>query len=354
MKKENNVIYLDQLRVILVSVVIFLNMSGVYGQVSPWCLCIGTPDKLTLFVSDWFVGVVRPWLLGVFFLVTGAIAVKLYEKDARSFIGDRLTRLGVPSLIYFVLINPLLVFAGKSGTVSFSEFVTSQWLKFKVLGFGPLWFAVTLLAVSLCLPLFINTIGNKKLTSSGIIIFGLLLSLVTFVLRVWFPVGTYSMSFHIAFLPQFLAMTVVGMIAWKSGWLKKTTDKQFWICLIISLACVAVWPLISGANFNGGFNVWSLVRTLWESVLLISASFVFVHGARRWLNRPTKLWVWLTDNGYGVYVLHAIVLVAVALMLGSLGLHPLIMWLGLATLCVPLTFAVAWLVRMIPGVKRVL
>ena len=41
-------------------------------------------------------------------------------------------------------------------------------------------------------------------------------------------------------------------------------------------------------------------------------------------------------------------------MLGSLGLHPLIMWLGLATLCVPLTFAVAWLVRMIPGVKRVL
>ena len=354
MEKTKNVIYLDQLRVVLVSIVIFLNMSGVYGQASPWCLCIGTPDKLTLFVSDWFVGVVRPWLLGVFFLVTGAIAVKLYEKDAKGFVGDRLMRLGLPSLIYFVLVNPLLVFAGKAETIGFSEFVTGQWLKFKVLAFGPLWFAVTLLAVSLCLPMFINKIANKKMTIPGIVIFGISLSLVTFILRLWFPVGTYFWSFHVSFLPQFLAMTVIGMIAWKSGWLEKTTDHQFWNCLIIAVACVAVWPLISGANFNGGFNVWSLTRTLWESVLLICASFVFVHGARRLLNRPTKLWLWLTDNGYGVYVLHAIVLVMTALAVGSYDLHPLVMWLGLASLCVPLTFVIAWLVRMIPGVKRVL
>lgn len=357
MKNEpNRFFFLDQLRVILVSIVIFLNMSGTFGQMTPWFVKIGQPDEITRFVSGWFVGIMRPWLLGVFFLVIGALAAKIYEAKSKHFTVDRLMRLGIPSLVYIALVNPALVFLGKQGSVGFSEF-TQQWATLKVIGTGPLWFAIILLLVSLSYALFRKFGDLKPLrfpSTSGLILFGLILSATTFVLRLWIPVGTYIWGFHIAFLPQFFAMTVLGLFAYKSGWLEKTTSGQFWTSLILSIACIAIWPLISSPSFDGGFSIQSAIRTLWESILLISASFVCIHSARMWLNRQTKLWCFLTENGYGVYVLHAIVLVAVALTLGNIGFHPLAMWLFLSALCVPLTFATAWLVRMIPGVKKVL
>jgi peptidoglycan/LPS O-acetylase OafA/YrhL len=120
------------------------------------------------------------------------------------------------------------------------------------------------------------------------------------------------------------------------------------------LACILAWPLISSQPFNGGMTMESGVRVLWESVLLISASFVFIHGAGSWLNRRTKLWDFLTETGYGVYVLHAIVLVFVALAFGHAGLHPIVLWLALSALCVPLTFVVAWAARLLPVLKKIL
>jgi len=354
--ETNRFFFLDQLRVILVSIVIFLNMSGTFGQATPWFVRIGQPDRLTQFVSGWFVGIMRPWLLGVFFLVTGALAAKIHEAKPKQFTIDRLTRLGIPSLFYIILINPALVYLGKAGKVSFSQFV-SDWAAFKVIGTGPLWFAIILLVVSLSFGFFRKFGDIKPIrfpSVPGLLVFGLLLSATTFVVRLWAPVGVYVWGFHLAFLPQFFAMTVIGLIAYKSGWLEKTTTGQFWVSLALSVVCIAIWPLISAPAFDGGFTIQSVTRTIWESVLLICASFVCVHGARLWLNRQTKLWCFLTENGYGVYVLHAIVLVAVALTLGSIGLHPLVMWLSLSALCVPLTFATAWAFRMIPGMRKVL
>ncbi len=357
MHDRNDGYYLDQIRVILVSVVIFLNMSGVFGQATPWYVKIGTPDPVTSFISTWFVGVLRPWLLGVFFLVTGAIAVRIYESRHKGFTESRLVKLGIPSLLYIVLVNPLLVFAGRQGTTTLASFVTDEWLKFKVIGTGPLWFAIILFFCSVSLPPVVTKLRFDKIkfpSWMNIAIFGLVLSVATFVVRIWVPVGTFLWGFHLAFMPQFLVMPFVGMAAWQSGWLERTTNRQFRICLAIMLACVCVWPLISSQPFNGGMTVQSVVRVLWESVLLISASFVFIHGAGIWLNRRTKLWDFLTETGYGVYVLHAIVLVFVALTFGNASLHPLVLWLALSALCVPLTFVLAWAARLVPILKKIL
>jgi hypothetical protein len=332
-------------------------MSGVFGQATPWYVRNGTPDLATSYVSTWFVGILRPWLLGVFFLVTGAIAAKLYQWKNQGFVESRFVKLGIPSLLYIVLVNPLLVYAGKNGTTTFASFVTDEFLRFKIIGTGPLWFAIILLACSISFPHLAKklTFGKIKFPSaSNIVLFGLILSAATFILRIWIPVGTYVWGFHIAFMPQFLVMPFVGMAAWQSDWLEKTTDRQFWTSLCLSIACIAAWPLVSGSSFDGGLTIGSLTRTLWESVLLISASFVCIHGARTWLNRRTKLWGFLTETGFGVYVLHAIVLVAVALLLGKSGLHPLILWLVLSTLCVPLTFFVSWAARLVPTFKKFL
>lgn len=339
------------------SVVIFLNMSGVFGQATPWYVKIGNPDAVTSFISTWFVGVLRPWLLGVFFLVTGAIAARIYESRHQGYTESRLVKLGIPSLLYVILVNPLLVFAGRQGTATFASFVTDEWLKFKIIGTGPLWFAIILFFCSVSLPPIANKLRFEKIkfpSWSGIVFFGIVLSALTFVVRLWVPVGVYFLGFHLAFLPQFLIMPFVGMAAWQSGWLERTTNRQFWIGIALMVVCIFAWPLISSQPFNGGMTVKSGVRVLWETVFLICSSFVFIHGAGAWLNRRTKLWDFLTDTGYGVYVLHAIVLVIVALAFGNASLHPLVLWLALSALCVPLTFAVAWAARLVPMLKKIL
>ena len=215
-------------------------MSGVFGQATPWYVKIGTPDPFTSFVSTWFVGALRPWLLGVFFLVTGAIAARLYEGRHKGFTESRLVKLGIPSLLYIVLVNPLLVFAGRQGTTTFASFVTDEYLKFKVIGTGPLWFAIILFFCSISLPPIASRLKFDKIKFPswfGIVIFSLILSAVTFFVRVWAPVGTYLWGFHLAFLPQFLVMPFVGMAAWQSGWLERTTNRHFWICLAVD-ACL--------------------------------------------------------------------------------------------------------------------
>lgn len=62
----------------------------------------------------------------------------------------------------------------------------------------------------------------------------------------------------------------------------------------------------------------------------------------------------LSENAFGVYVFHAPILVAVSLfLLKPWGAHPLAKWEAVALILLPLAFAVVFLLRKIPGLKRV-
>ena len=76
---------------------------------------------------------------------------------------------------------------------------------------------------------------------------------------------------------------------------------------------------------------------------------------REKLNRQSKLIKKMSDNSFTVYMFHPAIIVAVALLLRTLTLMPIIKWLMLCIICIPLCFAMAYFViRKIPLLKNVL
>lgn len=76
---------------------------------------------------------------------------------------------------------------------------------------------------------------------------------------------------------------------------------------------------------------------------------------REKFNHQSKLAKTLSDNAVAVYMFHPLIIVSVALLLSPVALYPIVKWLLLCVICVPLCFAATHFVfRRIPLLKDVL
>jgi glucan biosynthesis protein C len=74
---------------------------------------------------------------------------------------------------------------------------------------------------------------------------------------------------------------------------------------------------------------------------------------RRRFNGQSRFGRFLAQHSYAVYILHMHAVVWVWAMLGGIGLPMFLKFILVSIIGVPLSFAVAYLVRKIPGVARV-
>jgi len=97
---------------------------------------------------------VQSFVLGFFFMISGYFTPGSYSrKGARTYLRDRFIRLGIPLLVYFFSINPLIVYTLYVRSMGYP--VPLQ----NFFGTGPLWFLETLLIFCFCYTLW------KKLSS---------------------------------------------------------------------------------------------------------------------------------------------------------------------------------------------
>jgi len=71
---------------------------------------------------------------------------------------------------------------------------------------------------------------------------------------------------------------------------------------------------------------------------------------RERLNRQGRLSRAASDNSYAAYVIHAPVLVVLALLIRDIHLYPLLKFALVTLIAIPLCFAFAALIRRVPGV----
>ena len=72
------------------------------------------------------------------------------------------------------------------------------------------------------------------------------------------------------------------------------------------------------------------------------------------INREGPVWRFLARQSYGVFLIHVIVVTFVAYGLHGLDWPALAKFVLLAAIAVPLSFAISWLIRLIPGVNKVI
>jgi membrane-bound acyltransferase YfiQ involved in biofilm formation len=199
-------------------------------------------------------------------------------------------------------------------------------------------------------------------------IFVLVLALASYLVRIVVPLGKTVLDVFptLAYLPQYLSFFVLGIIASRRNWFRTIPNKTGRVGLIMALAVtvllfpIAIWGLPPRLttdivwNFLGNGHWQSAVYTLWDSTVSVGMCLGLIALFRRFLDRPGRLGRFMSQQSFTVYIIHVPVIVLLAVSLKGIELEPLLKFGLAAAIGVPLCFAVAYIVRKIPLVSRIL
>ena len=158
-------------------------------------------------------------------------------------------------------------------------------------------------------------------------------------------------------------MFILGLIASRRGWLTSIPDavgkRWFWVALIDLLFFVLLSVLngIWGGSidyFLGGLHWQSLVYASWEAIMCVAMGTGLLVFFRKHLNRPRRMWNFLSANAYAAYIFHPVILVGLAYSLHTVALYPLLKFGIVVIIAVPLCFLICSVIRKIPFANRVL
>jgi hypothetical protein len=374
-------LFADNIRVFLTILVILHHLMITYAGTGTWYYSEGRQDDITRFFGSWFCSINQAYFMGLFLLISAYFVPGSYDrKGPGRFLKDRLIRLGIPLAVYSWVLHPLFVYVGLS--LAF-DLKMPLWRFFRteyfatygqpLLGAGPLWFVETLLIFSLVYVLWrllfrarpAPPVVEAPFPGHGAIaLFALLLGVAGFLVRVVFVRDEYffkPLNLQFPFFAQYIALFIVGLVAYQRNWLLGLPDNTGRLWLGIAGLLVLVWPAIDvpaamqGLVAKGGWHWQSLVSALWESFLCVSMCIGLIYGFRRYLNGGGKLAGFLVPNAYTAYVIHALVITTVALIARDLlPLYPLLKWFLMALVSVPLCFGLGALIRKIPYTDQVL
>jgi glucan biosynthesis protein C len=370
--------FIDNLRILLITLVMMIHLSISYGGEGSWYYKEGRADTLSSIVLTWHNAAVQAFSMGLFFLISGYFTPGSCDrKGHRRYLKDRLLRLGIPILCYDFVIGPLIVrplvlFGTHESTASYLDFLAGYYSSFHI-GTGPLWFVEALLIFSgfyvlwrkLAKAPFIQ--DSKKLPGySAIALFAFALSFVTFIVRIWLPLGWNfgPLNFQFPFFAQYICMFIVGIAAYKHNWPARIPDAmgKFWMVVAVIFILVLFPALfVSGggssgdiSRFIGGFHWQCFALAVWEQFTGVAMIIALLFLYRNWFNQQGNVSKAMSASAYTAYIIHAPVVVLVAVALRNISLYPLLKFALAVLIAVPLCFALSNIIRQLPLARRIL
>ncbi len=369
--------FIDNLRILLICLVIMVHLSVTYGGAGSWYYKEGRPDGLSFTLLTFHNAIIQAFSMGLFFMIAGYFTpVSCDRKGPRRFLRDRLLRLGIPLLCYDYVINPLI---GYVLLTSIYKRYDSPWLllaeylgEFHI-GTGPLWFVETLLIFAgiyvvwqlLAKPVAAGQSDGKMPGNMAIAVFAFAVGIVTFVVRIWLPVGwTFEpLNLQFPFFPQYICLFLVGVIAYRRNWLTGIGSNIGKVWMSVAIVLILMLPLLfftgGGLNgdirpFGGGLHWQSLAYSLWEQSLATAVIVALLVLFREKLNRQGKLTKAMSASAYTAYIIHAPVIVLFALSIKNITLSPLLKFAAASLIAVPLCFSIGALIRKLPLARNIL
>lgn len=369
--------WIDHLRTAMIALVVNMHACVTYSHVGDWYAMSAREPTLAAKVP--FIvwqGHLQAFFMGLLFFLAGHFAEHARErKGGAAFFRDRLRRLGLPALLYMLVLHPFIVLALNPWAHDFgppvawyARYVASG--RF-LAGSGPLWFAFALLIFCGVFALWPRRGDGAPATgrppgARAILGFGVSLVVATFLIRLVQPIGKNVLNFQLCFFPQYVAGFAVGVASARGGWLRTLAESSLarragWIALVAGPA-VLIAVMVSGGEpgedarpYSGGASWQAFALAAWEQLaglgLALGALSFFVRRA----NRGSRFLDWCGERAFGVYVLHAPVLVGLAMLfrplepLGPWVLVPLLTLAGLGA-----SLLAADLVRRVPGLRAIL
>jgi len=387
--ETKRLIFLDNLKIFFVILVIFTHVMVTYGGRGSWYYYATLNEPfisdivtiITLYMIAGIAAIFLPSIMGLFFLMGGYFTPRSYERrGASSFWKERILRLGIPVLLYVVLVNPifyyLLAIQGIepwSSTLLSGSFLEHYLGYFQSLPnfvnfiteFSITWFLVVLLILTAVYTIW------KQITKNGSIkqripeellipkfIYLLLLAIglgvLSFLVRIAYPVEQWPLGLPIGYMIQYFMMFSVGVVAFRYGWFDQMRRHhvKVWTITIFSVVMIyfTYFFVFVGVDadytlFFGGPNLDALVFALVDNIISMGMIFVLIKIFYAKFNTAGNVKKNLADNSYLVYLIHPFIVVPISLGLAPVVLSPLIKMAIVVLVSIILCYLIMFLIR---------
>lgn len=374
-KSGARLFYLDNLRIYLTVLVILHHASIAYGGSGDWPVKDPGADVLSRIFLTFFTAVNQSFFMSAFFLLAGFFTPDALErKGAAYFVKDRLIRLGIPILVYTTLI------------ININQVVLGVWMRGRAFRWlfiyqpGHLWFLQALLLFAVIYMLY-RIVMNRNMikqrlqfysdrfpSDSVLILSIVFLTVLTFAVRIKFPVGKWIFpGFQLAHFLHYAFSFFVGILAYHSDWFNRLRRDQArrWGIVVLIMLPLFFAPMILGkilerdpalaiSFFMGGLHWQSFAYATWESIMFIAVLTFLLYFFREHFSGFSPLLRSTAASVYTVYIIHQTVLIAFNVLFLPVGIPTILKFLIVSLIVVPLCFGLAVLIRRIPYAKRVL
>lgn len=372
---EKRLVYLDRLKVFMTVLVVLHHTAITYGGAGGWYYYEHQNNDVANALLTMFTVVNQSFFMGLFFFISGYVTPASYDRQgAGRFMKGRLFRFGIPLIVFMLVIEPILgyVSTGYEGSMAsyLEENISRQPLN-SVIDFaaGPLWYLVALLLFFIAYTGFRMLTEGKTsktplmLTTRMMAVYIVVVAAANFLVRLAFPVGESVMSLQLAYFPAYTGLFMGGIAAYRGKWLERLTAaaaRKWRVVVIFLIILLPIVMALGGAlegdtsAFEGGLTWQSAFYSTVDPILGLGLSYVLlVWFRKRWNDAPSRRTGWLSANAFLVYVLHALIVTYVSYGLRDVFMHPLLKFVFVGSLALPLCFVAASIIRRLPGVNRV-
>ena len=364
--------YLDYTKILLTVLVILHHVCITYGAPGGWYYRQPTTQLAAQFGLTLFVATNQSFFMGLFFLLSAYFVESSYQrKGATGFVQDRLKRLGIPLVVYSFVLSPILNFLvyryGHHREATFWQFLTGydSWIDP-----GVLWFVAALLLFTLIYVVLRQRYSLRYATElplmSGILSFAIAIGIVSFLVRLVFPVGWVvpALGFQLCYFPQYIAFFAVGILAHQNRWLDQLSFQEGKRFVWLALVAVGIgFPLLfvvstklglSISQFSGGWNGQSLLLCFWEQLTGLSISMALLSYSKHYWGGRNAFLDKLARSTYSTYIFHPLVIISLSLLVAELPFNPLLKLTFVAPLAVIGSFLLGRLALKFPGADTIL
>ncbi|KAJ7757115.1 acyltransferase 3 [Mycena metata] len=371
LKRDSRIHYIDNLRSSLLALVIFHHAALPFGGIGFWLYISPYHPAWSSPLLSLFVVVNQSYFMGMLFFLSGHFsAISASRKNWRAFCLDKLKRLGIPAVVYTLLVQPVAIilvrwaqhasiWAGLKGYYSGINGVR-----------GPAWFIAVLLVFDL-VYIFIR----KTFSPSSFLIPSSLpryrwavarcifiIIVTSFLIRLSYPVGRNlpPLGLQLAYAAQYvLAYTAGTCLSYIQQYLLVPHPARAlalaYLFAIISLAGIAI-PFRLTPSIAGGANLAALLYVIWNEVF-----FYFIGSALYSVFQlyTMKRWGNTARYSYGAFLIHSVVIVALQILVDAgsasiIHLHSVVKTVFVGFFGVILSWAVAWILIRIPAVGKII
>ena len=357
--------YADNLKTLLIVGVIVGHVTMAWTGIGNWVFTEPQVGEPVMSILSMFI-IVAMFGMALFFFIAGLFTPRsLARKGPRKFLVDRTIRLGLPMLLFIVVMSPVVEYVDPENAAweqGFWAFTRHIWWPPAP---GPTWFLGVLLLFS-ALYALVRTIrpaspARLPLRARQFLFPIAVVAIASYAIRIVAPLGEERWRLALGQAPGWVAGFALGVLATERGWLPVkpgVARAARWAAWVTYGASAVILGFLATdttfPDFAGGGAWQSLLVAVCEGVLVVTMPFWLLDLFRRRFDHQSPFAREMSRSAFAAFLVHQLVLVGLVLVSRRTGWPPELNFFAVSLLGVTISFGFGSILLRLPGMERVL